>query len=72
MYCPGQHLEIREDGDWWAAVPDNEWPDAARWQRQIILSGFAPSMGDRREDNVFIGACMNAVRQQQSHTCGCV
>ncbi|WIA13840.1 hypothetical protein OEZ85_007384 [Tetradesmus obliquus] len=55
----GQHFEIREEGDWWAAVPDEEWPDAASGQRGIILADFQPSVGDRRQEIVFIGAGMD-------------
>lgn len=58
----GQHFEIREEGDWWAAVPDDEWPDAASGQRDIIISDFAPGVGDRRQEIVFIGAGMDEVR----------
>lgn len=58
----GQHFEIREEGDWWAAVPDEEWPDEASGQRDIILSDFAPGVGDRRQEIVFIGAGMDEVR----------
>ena len=37
----GQHFEIRDEGDWWAAVPAAEWPaDAA--QRAVILADFEP------------------------------
>lgn len=57
----GQHFEIREEGDWWAAVPDEEWPDAASGQRGIILADFQPSVGDRRQEIVFIGAGMDEV-----------
>jgi hypothetical protein len=67
LYCTvlsGQHFEIREEGDWWAAVPDDEWPDEASGQRQIILSDFAPGMGDRRQEILFIGAGMDEVRPQ--------
>lgn len=32
----GQHFEIRDEGDWWSAVPDEEWPEAEA-QRNIIL-----------------------------------
>lgn len=60
--CAGQHFEIREEGDWWAAVPDEEWPDEASGQRDIILSDFAPGVGDRRQEIVFIGAGMDEVR----------
>eukprot|EP00879_Flechtneria_rotunda_P014044 GHRR01014672.1.p1 GENE.GHRR01014672.1~~GHRR01014672.1.p1 ORF type:complete len:355 (+),score=130.74 GHRR01014672.1:1365-2429(+) len=55
----GQHFEIREEGDWWAAVPDDEWPDQASGQRDVILSDFAPGVGDRRQEIVFIGAAMD-------------
>jgi hypothetical protein len=60
----GQHFEIREEGDWWAAVPDEEWPDAASGQREIIMSDFAPGVGDRRQEIVFIGAGMDEVSKQ--------
>lgn len=37
----GQHFEIRDEGDWWAAVPAGEWPwDHA--QRAVILVDFGP------------------------------
>lgn len=55
----GQHFEIREEGDWWCAVPDEEWPEASTGQRDIILSDFAPGVGDRRQEIVFIGAGMD-------------
>jgi G3E family GTPase len=58
----GQHFEIREEGDWWAAVPDEEWPDAASGQRTIILADFERDVGDRRQEIVFIGAGMDEVR----------
>eukprot|EP00878_Enallax_costatus_P003472 GHUV01003685.1.p1 GENE.GHUV01003685.1~~GHUV01003685.1.p1 ORF type:complete len:386 (+),score=120.96 GHUV01003685.1:639-1796(+) len=58
----GQHFEIREEGDWWAAVPDDEWPDEASGQRAVILSDFAPSVGDRRQEIVFIGAGMDEAK----------
>lgn len=57
----GQHFEIREEGDWWAAVPDDEWPDEASGQRGIILADFQPDVGDRRQEIVFIGAGMDEV-----------
>jgi hypothetical protein len=65
---PGQHFEIREEGDWWAAVPDEEWPDAASGQRDVILSDFVPGagVGDRRQEIVFIGAGMDEVMTSAS------
>jgi hypothetical protein len=43
-------------------VPDEEWPDEASGQRDIILADFAPAVGDRRQEIVFIGAGMDEVR----------
>ena len=54
----GTHFEIRDEGDWWAAVPDADWPaDAA--QRGVVLSEFDGPHGDRRQEIVFIGAGMD-------------
>lgn len=50
--------QVRDEGDWWAAVPHNEWP-ASPEQQKIILADFdAPPSpwGDRRQEIVFIGA----------------
>lgn len=54
----GQHFEIRDEGDWWVAVPDDEWP-LEEAQRGMILSDFAPLVGDRRQEIVFIGVGMD-------------
>ena len=32
----GQHFEIRDEGDWWVAVPDEEWPEAKE-QRDVVV-----------------------------------
>eukprot|EP00877_Chromochloris_zofingiensis_P009401 jgi/Chrzof1/4714/Cz14g23240.t1 len=53
----GQHFEIREEGDWWAAVPDEEWP-ADEAQREVVLTDFEEAVGDRRQEIVFIGVNM--------------
>lgn len=37
----GQHFEIRDEGDWWAAVPADEWPSDYA-QRAVILADFDP------------------------------
>jgi Cobalamin synthesis protein cobW C-terminal domain len=47
-----------EEGDWWVAVPDAEWPTAAA-QRAVVLSDFHGRYGDRRQELVFIGAAMD-------------
>lgn len=56
----GQYFEIRDEGEWWAAVPDDMWPEVAA-QRAIILADFDASagFGDRRQEIVFIGAGMD-------------
>ncbi|KAK9819758.1 hypothetical protein WJX72_002032 [[Myrmecia] bisecta] len=56
----GQHFEIRDEGDWWAGVPDEDWPEAGP-QREVILADFDPTgpYGDRRQEIVFIGAQMD-------------
>jgi hypothetical protein len=38
----GQHFEIRDEGDWWAAVPREEWPEDAAQQR-VRPWGACPS-----------------------------
>ena len=54
----GQHFEIRDEGEWWAAVPDNEWPEDEA-PKQSILADFDGVYGDRRQEIVFIGAGMD-------------
>lgn len=56
----GQHFEIRDEGDWWAAVADDEWP-SQQAQRDVMLADFDfnNGFGDRRQEIVFIGAGMN-------------
>jgi G3E family GTPase len=51
-------MRCREEGDWWAAVPDEDWP-RADVQRQIIYCDFEGPYGDRRQEIVFIGSGMN-------------
>jgi hypothetical protein len=50
-------------------VPDEEWPDAASGQRDIIISDFAPGVGDRRQEIVFIGAGMDEVSKHWHIPC---
>ena len=59
----GQHFEIRDEGEWWAAVPDDDWPQHPA-QRATVLADFdnggtAGGWGDRRQEIVFIGAGMD-------------
>jgi G3E family GTPase len=41
-------------GTWWAASPDDEWPDDPL-ERAEILATWDPYFGDRRQEIVFIG-----------------
>jgi G3E family GTPase len=41
-------------GQWWAAVPRDDWPDDPALQAEI-RSAFVPPYGDRRQELVFIG-----------------
>lgn len=56
----GQHFEIRDEGDWWSAVPDEDWP-VDKAQVQAVLADFDATSryGDRRQEIVFIGVNMN-------------
>ncbi|CAG9463373.1 unnamed protein product [Pedinophyceae sp. YPF-701] len=69
----GQHFEMRDEGDWWASVPEAEWPADAAGRlsiaRDFDLAAYAPDggaradvalpPGDRRQEVVFIGAGMD-------------
>jgi hypothetical protein len=39
----GQHFEIRDEGDWWAAVPRDEWPEDAAQQKARRLPACLPA-----------------------------
>lgn len=54
----GQHFEIRDEGEWWDAVPKEDWPEE-EGPRNSILSDFDGTYGDRRQEIVFIGAGMD-------------
>jgi hypothetical protein len=41
-------------GTWWAASPDDEWPEDPL-ERAEILAGWDARFGDRRQELVFIG-----------------
>lgn len=61
----GQHFEIRDEGEWWAALPDEDWPESEA-QKEAIKVDFEGEYGDRRQELVFIGANMdkNAIFEQ--------
>ena len=54
----GQHFEIRNEGDWWDAVPSEDWPQD-EGPRNTILADFDDKNGDRRQEIVFIGVGMD-------------
>ena len=58
----GQHFEIRDEGEWWSAVPNDDWPQGES-QREIIVGDYNMDgrFGDRRQEIVFIGAGMDRV-----------
>ena len=47
-------FEILDEGDWWSAIPDEEWPQSED-QRKSLLADFNGPWGDRRQEIVFIG-----------------
>ncbi|KAL6762527.1 CobW/HypB/UreG, nucleotide-binding domain-containing protein [Haematococcus lacustris] len=56
----GQHFEIRDEGDWWAAVPDDDWPVEEEQCKTITADwDMEGPYGDRRQEIVFIGVAMD-------------
>ena len=53
-----EQFEVKEEGDWWAAIPDTDWPEE-EGQRQALLADFKGAFGDRRQELVFIGIDMD-------------
>ena len=45
----GQHFEIRDEGEWWAAVPDADWPTNPD-QLRTILADFGLDAGGASGD----------------------
>ena len=71
----GQHFEIRDEGDWWAAVPDDEWPaDAAQrgeresaTPRRMMAQGMDASLCSRLGLESKNGRTSAAAAGLQSH-----
>lgn len=63
----GQHLEIKDVGNWWDAVARSEWPTDQEAQKSI-LNDFSKdeSIGDRRQELVFIGIGMDQATIESS------
>eukprot|EP01024_Parvocaulis_polyphysoides_P020126 TRINITY_DN1927_c0_g1_i1.p1 TRINITY_DN1927_c0_g1~~TRINITY_DN1927_c0_g1_i1.p1 ORF type:complete len:562 (-),score=51.92 TRINITY_DN1927_c0_g1_i1:288-1892(-) len=51
----GTHFEIRDEGEWWVCIPQEEWPEDEQ-QKNIIKQMWGDEFGDRRQEIVFIGA----------------
>jgi G3E family GTPase len=45
-------------GFWWAAIPNERWPDHPEW-RAAIAKNWSDVWGDRRQEIVFIGTGMD-------------
>lgn len=50
----GGLCETRGAGRWWVAVPQEKWPQSVEW-RSMMRGYFHPTLGDRRQELVFIG-----------------
>ncbi|MCG8585730.1 MAG: zinc metallochaperone GTPase ZigA [Pirellulales bacterium] len=50
----GCSIGLSPEGSWWAAVPQDDWPDDAE-EREEVLRDFVKPYGDRRQELVFIG-----------------
>eukprot|EP00894_Picocystis_sp_ML_P002215 jgi/Pico_ML_1/52732/g3397.t1 len=62
-----KHLEIKDVGNWWDAVERSEWPTDQEAQKSI-LNDFSKdeSIGDRRQELVFIGIGMEQATIESS------
>ncbi|MER9406027.1 zinc metallochaperone GTPase ZigA [Mesorhizobium caraganae] len=54
MSHAGALVRTEKRGLWWAAVPQERWPDHAEW-RESMRPYLDPVWGDRRQEMVFIG-----------------
>ena len=55
-------------GFWWAAAPEEEWPDDEELISEI-LSNFSGEYGDRRQELVFIGQGLDHHRVEEILDC---
>lgn len=51
-------------GNWWAAIPMEHWPQTDTFEK-VVKKHWTPTLGDRRQEIVFIGSGYNeaAIRQ---------
>ena len=57
----GCSIRMNPAGSWWAAAPDEEWPEDEE-SRQEIRSNFVGEYGDRHQELVFIGQGLDQQR----------
>jgi G3E family GTPase len=50
----GAMCQTKGAGKWWAAIPQEKWPQNREWQL-MMLDYLRPVVGDRRQELVFIG-----------------
>ena len=56
----GRVARLDFGGFWWAAVPQEHWPDAANFQAELEEK-WHPEVGDCRQELVFIGIGMDEI-----------
>ena len=56
----GVSVQIEHDGDWFASVGEDEWPEDPQ-DRQSIRESMQDPYGDRRQELVFIGVDLDEV-----------
>ncbi|MBM4002053.1 MAG: GTP-binding protein [Planctomycetes bacterium] len=54
----GCSISLSPEGNWWAAVPQDDWPDDEA-EREAVLRDLMSPYGDRRQELVFIGIEMD-------------
>lgn len=51
----GNTAEVEPVGRWWAAVPEERWPEKGSAERNLIEQNWQRPYGDRINEVVFIG-----------------
>ena len=55
----GKHFQMLQQGPWWAAVPQADWPAEGTAAHAAAREDFDGAFGDRRQELVFIGVAMD-------------
>jgi hypothetical protein len=56
----GVSVQIEHDGDWFASIDQDDWPEDPH-DRESILESMQQPWGDRRQELVFIGIDMDKI-----------